>query len=729
MSNPTFSAATASPPPDPHKHVNYTQGMVLGVDDFTQEFAYLSNRDQWLAREAIGYGTVSGLHVALEEKNGDIEVSVSPGVAINPRGQFIRVTPRQCARIGAWLALPATRTKLTDLGLSASTTLTAYVVLCYRDCPTDNLPVPGEPCRCDSDTMAPSRILDDFRLELTLTPPPQLEEDAVRDLIAWLREVEVADFNPVAGALEAFLQAIRDALGGITSPPQSPPDFFYGSPPAGLRIPRRRLCEWMRAAMRLWVTELRPLWQAQCAPKASCGCAGPCGCHGTGAEPSGMACECLLLAAVSISRSGATVTGASLDEDRRPFLVHLRMLQELLLCGPNCCEGCGDCRTFATVFAVDRQTLRIWIHHPVALELSEVAVSLQLAGVPVHDFMIAPVSPNVFDLMLPGSPLDTLDTATPIELEFNATLIHEPDGRDLATAIWQDGYCYADYSEPRLRVFAVSGSLVELAGDVVGPPAQNELRAIQGDPLNLAGLGDQQVLGFDSGQWHPVALPTPDDAALVVENTFSPGGNPPDPGNSANFARADHTHGLPPDPIPPHTRSNSDHLNHQIDGDVTGTLRATKVVKLQGVPINGIAPNDDEVLQFDLSSGEWMPARGDFVEHPRFKAPDEGRYFIVAAGILRDETVTPSYNTLRIHSVIRRAFVLTYGGDNPASPVIGYIIPGDHTYIVKGTSLGEIAGVLHVEKFTDEGIVVRLVGVPEALPREMMIEISLFGFK
>ena len=32
--------------PDPSKHVNYTFGMLLGVDDFKQEFAYLIGRDQ-----------------------------------------------------------------------------------------------------------------------------------------------------------------------------------------------------------------------------------------------------------------------------------------------------------------------------------------------------------------------------------------------------------------------------------------------------------------------------------------------------------------------------------------------------------------------------------------------------------------------------------------------------------------------------------------------------------
>src|SRR5215472_13007637 len=125
MSSATFaSAAAGAPPPDPSKHVKFTQGMVLGVDDFEQEFAYLSNRDQWLARDTIGYGTVCGLRVTREMKDDDFEVSVWPGVAINPRGQLIRVAPRQCARLQAWLDLPDTKKSLTELGLTDDSPVT-----------------------------------------------------------------------------------------------------------------------------------------------------------------------------------------------------------------------------------------------------------------------------------------------------------------------------------------------------------------------------------------------------------------------------------------------------------------------------------------------------------------------------------------------------------------------------------------------------------------------------
>jgi hypothetical protein len=70
---------------DPSKHVNYLLGMVLGVKDFTQEFAYLSGRDRWMARDLIGYGTCSGLAAAVEKDgtNGP-RVRIKPERSLRP---------------------------------------------------------------------------------------------------------------------------------------------------------------------------------------------------------------------------------------------------------------------------------------------------------------------------------------------------------------------------------------------------------------------------------------------------------------------------------------------------------------------------------------------------------------------------------------------------------------------------------------------------------------------
>src|SRR2546430_7850928 len=91
--------------PDPTKHVNYNLGMVLGVDDFTQEFAYLSGRDQWMMRDLIGYGTARGLKVITEDDSvKGPRVLVEPGVAVSPGGQMICVPTAQCAYLKNWAA-------------------------------------------------------------------------------------------------------------------------------------------------------------------------------------------------------------------------------------------------------------------------------------------------------------------------------------------------------------------------------------------------------------------------------------------------------------------------------------------------------------------------------------------------------------------------------------------------------------------------------------------------
>jgi hypothetical protein len=333
--------ATVPPPTvplDPTKHVNYTLGMVLGVDDFTQEFSYLAERDRRLAREAIGYGTLWGLEVVPEEDaQRGRRLSVSPGLAIDRCGQPICVGSAQCLYLNEWLT--ANVAEIDRRGHPAGDfPLDAYVVLQYRDCPTDSVPIPGEPCRSEDNLSAASRLKDWFHLELRLDPPPQLEEDAVRDVVAWLRQVPVVEGG--GSDLSVLLDAIRTAAHGsldsppdLDSPPAGPLDLLAGSPPVGLAIGAADVYEYMSAAIRLWVTELRPLLRRR-TPGADCGCS---------AGPSDEGDAAILLSAVElplvevspghIEVRGSADAGAevTVDEDRRPWLAHLRMLQELIL--------------------------------------------------------------------------------------------------------------------------------------------------------------------------------------------------------------------------------------------------------------------------------------------------------------------------------------------------------------------------------------------------------------
>jgi hypothetical protein len=320
---------TAVADPNPTKHVNYSVGMVLGVDDFTQEFAYLSGRDQWMARDLIGYGTVRGLNVRMEvDATKGPRVVVEPGVAVSPRGQLICVPAAQCAYLKNWV-LDHSEELVAKFGSPPDLTLPLYVVLCYRHCPTDNVPIAGEPCRSEDKLMAPSRLTDDYSLELRLEKPNQREEFAVGDFVVWLRQIQISANQP-STPLDQFLQAIRDAASEwLASPPSSPPgDFMFGSPPASLIINAADAVEYFRAAFRVWVTDLRPKWIARWH-----GCAAV---HIEGDKAGDE--DCVLLAELGVPLlplSPGTFDVPNQDipvnQQERPFLMHVRLLQEWLL--------------------------------------------------------------------------------------------------------------------------------------------------------------------------------------------------------------------------------------------------------------------------------------------------------------------------------------------------------------------------------------------------------------
>lgn len=383
----------ASTPPDPHKYVNYTLGMLLGVDDFIQEHAYLSGYDRWLTRELLGYGTTSGLHVYTDIDKDKPRVLVDPGVAVSPRGQLIRVTPTQCADLNDWL-----EANKEHIGDPPSNPLTAYAVLGYRACPSDTVPIAGEPCRSEDEVMAPARLSDDFVLDLVLKAPDQREEDALQAFVAWLRQVPVTDLSSsgnqddqnndddqdndgsdkgivekveeaVEGAVEKveeevekvvekvrgekigedesqgdkdeddendedqiqyttpeeFADAILDAA--TNSDPNAPSNFMSGSLPGDLLIPADQVCEYWKIAFCIWVTQLRPKWRAHCS-------------RGDVPDEDRVLLAQLTLPLtkshegnwrVSVGNDGRNTV--IVNEQNRPFLLHLRLLQEWMLCG------------------------------------------------------------------------------------------------------------------------------------------------------------------------------------------------------------------------------------------------------------------------------------------------------------------------------------------------------------------------------------------------------------
>ena len=318
--------------PDPSKHVNYTFGMLLGVDDFKQEFAYLAGRDQWMARDLIGYGTISGLKVSVDAPAKRARVSVSCGDALSPRGQMIRVCPSQCAFVDDWLTANQAAVQAA-LGISPpASMIKLWLVLCYRDCPVDPVPIAGEPCRSADDLMAPSRLGDDFRLELRLTPPAQQEEDAIRDFVKWLDQIQITDNPGFFPSLQQFENALRAALLPVASPLDPATFFHFGSPLNQFHVHPAQIGDYLKSAFRIWVTEIRPNFHKDWPPQ-SCLCGGD---PISTAPPE----DCLMLAEVDVplTHNGSIWNWdkskpVTLDESNRPILLHTRLLQEWMQSG------------------------------------------------------------------------------------------------------------------------------------------------------------------------------------------------------------------------------------------------------------------------------------------------------------------------------------------------------------------------------------------------------------
>jgi hypothetical protein len=601
---------------DPTKRVNYTLGLVLGVDEFQQDQLYHAAGRRGHNRLLHGYGTVSGLAVGPITQGADPEIQVDAGVAVDPAGREIRVPDRMCVKVNRWL--DRHQAALRHLyGNTPVRPIPVAVVLCHRECPTDTVPVPGEPCRSQDDAMQPSRIRESFELKLML-----------RDDAPWNRPLDVNPHglgvyrlhHPEEQAVRAFgellarVQSTTDELLGehgrgellreVRALATAADERELASPPPAtddpILLPAAVAPDILREAFRIWVTEVRPAIRTQEDPGA---------CNEDQC--------CVLLAEYDLPvtplwavQAGTTPqTAVRPLEERRPYLLHSRLLQEWLIATGGE-EGRPDVDSWATLQILSPRRIRMWVHHDAWLDVPREAITVVLNDVPLPANRISTLVwadvRNVWDVML----TDQMRDGDVVEIRFNTELIElveappEPQPVQVKAEV-------VETHVPRHRVKDAIARVVDAAAERLGRAGDDtetsgdresggETGEETGDDVEVAaarGPGEETdaEMGVDDdpngdnsyGDWTPAGAARLEPVQTVADELRGPTGEYLD------------RYGW--------TLSAFTVYNRLQGGDLEGEYKLPIVARIQRTPVSKTPPsNKEHYLRFNGS--QWVPA-------------------------------------------------------------------------------------------------------------------------
>ena len=534
--------------PDPYKRVNYTLGLVLGVDEFDQEQNYFLERDRQHNREFHGYGTVCGLELSRD----GTRVIVSPGMAIDPLGRVIRVNKEQCGDVNDWLSVPENTLQLGP----ANQPTQLYVVLCYQECQTDKVPIPGAPCRSEEESLDYSRVTETFKIEFQAVPPRSEEEELVRRFGALLNRIQITTSGSgpflTADELADLVRGLLVIESPLPSPLPSPLSSPLSSPLDGVLWLRPEDAEAvLNRAFKVWVTEVRPQVAA-------------CSLNGILDD------TCVLLGRATFNfeqtTSGPMVSGGQVEmvDDDRPILLHTRLLQEWLmrsLSGQDFylngdVQGSLDQTSIVrlqtkTVIADDPQETQVLTYSggvwKPAYPPSVGTISLvgDVSGTPgankvdaIKGVPIIPGTPGTGQFLgsddgINWKPLDLPVMGNDVTGTLGDNKVVQMQGFPVSSAIPLNGQFLSSDG-----VQWLPQDLPALGKDVIGTLADNKVVRIQGVPvLDVPAPKTGQVLRFNGTQWQaqdlpaspipgplpgPIPIPIPSPAPLMAAAPIQP---------------------------------------------------------------------------------------------------------------------------------------------------------------------------------------------------------------
>ncbi len=159
------------------ERVNYETGVLLDAADFRDEQTYHRGRLAAALRALHGFGTLAGLRVrAPAEGDGELEIRVEPGLALDRAGRLMELPAPWCLRLARWFDGQETallRSILHSVPLNPCVVVDVF--LSARTCATGLTPSFATGPFEGRDATAPARLAETPRLSVV----PRAEADPI----------------------------------------------------------------------------------------------------------------------------------------------------------------------------------------------------------------------------------------------------------------------------------------------------------------------------------------------------------------------------------------------------------------------------------------------------------------------------------------------------------------------------------------------------------------------
>src|SRR5947209_3864111 len=137
---------------DPFVRLYYQFGMLMGVDEFTQEQGFHLTKHRLGNRMFVGYGMQWGIDYAVNDAQG--QLTVGPLFALDDLGRELWVKNACAIDLAQWL---------NDNGIPVGGSATVYVTVDFNACSVAPVPAIASPCDDAASPTMPSRLLESAR--------------------------------------------------------------------------------------------------------------------------------------------------------------------------------------------------------------------------------------------------------------------------------------------------------------------------------------------------------------------------------------------------------------------------------------------------------------------------------------------------------------------------------------------------------------------------------------